>query len=81
MHGSIRLVTTSRATRGTSQALEARRWEVVWRGHVPDFRGEVTGQIENNFSLFFVKNIISRAVDQMAADSVAVWLVAENTDS
>ena len=28
-----------------------------------------------------MKNIISRAVDQMVADSVAVWLVAENTDS
>ena len=52
MYGSIRLVTTPWATTGTSPALRAWGWGVVWSGDVPDFRGYLAGQIENNFSLF-----------------------------
>ena len=73
MHSSIRLDTTTRATTGTIPALRARGWGVVWSGHVPDIRLWVARQIESNlFKSVFVKYIISRAVDKMAADSVAV---------
>ena len=44
-------------------------FEVVLSG---TFGAEGAGQIENNFSFFCVKYIISRTVDKVTADSVAV---------
>ena len=72
MHGSILPVTNPppRATPGTSPALRARGWGIVWNGFVPGVGG--AGQIENNFSSFLWSTSLAYhfSVDTMAPDRV-----------